>query len=150
MENFSGKAIFRGIAIGKILFDSKDKQQVRRTKISDVEAEISRFKEAKAKAIQELEILYNKALKEVGEDNAAIFEVHSMMLEDDDFNDAIIDKIENQMVNAEYAVARTGDDFSEMFANMEDEYFRARAADMKDISERVISKLMGGSSSVKL
>lgn len=150
MENFSGKAIFRGIAIGKILFDSKDKQQVRRTKISDVEAEISRFKEAKVKAIQELDILYNKALKEVGEDNAAIFEVHSMMLEDDDFNDAIIDKIENQMVNAEYAVARTGDDFSEMFANMEDEYFRARAADMKDISERVISKLMGGSSSVKL
>ena len=92
MEIFYGKAIFRGIAIGKILFNSKNKQQVRRTKIDDAEAEISRFEKAKEEASQELEVLYNKALKEVGESNAAIFEVHSMMLEDDDFNDAIIEK----------------------------------------------------------
>ena len=124
MEIFYGKAIFRGIAIGKILFNSKDKQQVRRTKIDDAEAEISRFEKAKEEASQELEELYNKALKEVGESNAAIFEVHSMMLEDDDFNDAIIEKIKNQLVNAEYAVAKTGDDLADMFANMEDEYFR--------------------------
>ena len=150
MEIFYGKAIFRGIAIGKILFNSKDKQQVRRTKIDDAEAEISRFEKAKEEASQELEELYNKALKEVGESNAAIFEVHSMMLEDDDFNDAIIEKIKNQLVNAEYAVAKTGDDLADMFANMEDEYFRARAADMKDISERVISKLVGEDSSFQL
>ena len=122
MEIFYGKAIFRGIAIGKILFNSKNKQQVRRTKIDDAEAEISRFEKAKEEASQELEVLYNKALKEVGESNAAIFEVHSMMLEDDDFNDAIIEKIKNQLVNAEYAVAKTGDGLADMFANMEDEY----------------------------
>ncbi len=150
MEIFYGKAIFRGIAIGKILFNSKNKQQVRRTKIDDAEAEISRFEKAKEEASQELEVLYNKALKEVGESNAAIFEVHSMMLEDDDFNDAIIEKIKNQLVNAEYAVAKTGDGLADMFANMEDEYFRARAADMKDISERVISKLVGEDSSFQL
>lgn len=150
MEIFDGKAIFKGIAIGKILFSSKDKQQVRRDKIDDVEAELSRFEDAKKKASEELDELYRKALKEVGEDNAAIFEVHSMMLEDDDFNDSIRDKIENQMVNAEYAVAKTGDDLAEMFANMEDEYFKARSADMKDISERIISNLVGGGSSVQL
>lgn len=149
MESFSGKAIFRGIAIGKVLFNSKDKQQVRRSKIEDTQAEINRYEEAKGRALEELGALYEKALKEVGTDNAAIFEVHSMMLEDDDYNDAIKDKIENQKVNAEYAVAKTGDDFSEMFANMDDEYFKARAADIKDISERVISKLTGGSTSVK-
>lgn len=150
MEKFSGKSIFRGIAIGKILFNSKDKQQVRRTKIEDVHVELQRFENAKKKATEELSALYEKALKEVGEDNAAIFEVHSMMLDDDDFNDAIKDKIENQKVNAEYAIARTGDDFSEMFANMDDDYFKARAIDMKDISERVILKLMGSSSSIQL
>ena len=136
MENFSGKTIFRGIAIGTIMFYTKNQQQVRRTKIDNPEAEISRFQEAKGKASRELGQLYDKALKEVGEDNASIFQVHSMMLEDDDFNDAVIDKIKNQHVNAEYAVAKTGDALSEMFANMEDEYFRARATDMKDISER--------------
>ena len=150
MENFSGKSIFRGLAIGKILFNSKNQRQVRRSKIDNIEAEIARFEEAKEKASQELSVLYDKALKEVGEDNAAIFEVHSMMLDDDDFNDAIIDKIKNQLVNAEYAVAKTGDDLSEMFANMEDEYFKARASDMKDISERVISKLTGEDSAVLL
>lgn len=150
MKIFCGKAIFRGIAIGKILFNSKDKQQVRRTKIDNIEDEISRFEKAKKEASIELNELYKKALKEVGENNAAIFEVHSMMLEDDDFNDAVIEKIKNQLVNAEYAVARTGDDLADMFANMEDEYFKARATDMKDISERVISKLIGGDSSLQL
>jgi len=150
MENFSGKAIFRGIAIGKILFNPKNQQQVRRTKINNIEVEISRYEEAKKKAAHELEMLYNKALKEVGENNAAIFEVHSMMLDDDDFNDAVRDKINNQLVNAEYAVAKTGDDFYEMFSEMEDEYFKARASDIKDISERVISKLVGEDSSVRL
>lgn len=150
MKIFCGKAIFKGIAIGKILFNSKDKQQVRRNKIDNIEDEISRFEKAKKEASQELNELYSKALKEVGESNAAIFEVHSMMLEDDDFNDAVIEKIKNQLVNAEYAVARTGDDLADMFANMEDEYFKARAADMKDISERVISKLTGEDSSVQL
>ncbi|MCD8091226.1 MAG: phosphoenolpyruvate--protein phosphotransferase [Clostridiales bacterium] len=144
MEKFSGKAIFKGVAVGKIVFGAKDKQQVRRTKIEDASAETQRFEEAKERALKELGSLYEKALKEVGEDNAAIFEVHSMLLEDEDFNDAIKDKIVNQQVNAEYAVAKTGDDYSEMFANMEDEYFRARATDIKDISERVISQLTGG------
>lgn len=145
-----GKAIGRGIAIGKIFFSSKDKQQVRRTKIENPEQELARFEDAKQKAIDELNALYDKALKEVGEENAAIFEVHAMMLDDDDFNDGIKDKITNQLVNAEYAVARTGDDFAEMFAAMDDEYFKARAVDIKDISERVITKLFGGDNSTNL
>lgn len=144
MENFSGKAIYKGVAIGKIVFGSKEKQQVRRTKTEDTAAETARYEAAKEKALEQLQGLYEKALKEVGEDNAAIFEVHQMMLEDDDFNDGIKDKIENQQVNAEYAVAATGDAMAEMFANMEDEYFKARAADIKDISERVINILLGG------
>ncbi|MCD8089268.1 MAG: phosphoenolpyruvate--protein phosphotransferase [Clostridiales bacterium] len=150
MEKFSGKSIFKGIAIGKISFVSKDKQQVRRTKISDTAAEMKRYEDAKALAVEELNGLYEKAVKEVGEDSAEIFNVHAMMLEDDDFNDGVKDKIENQLVNAEYAVARTGDDFYEMFDNMEDEYFKARAADMKDIAERVISKLSGASGGINL
>ncbi len=144
MEKFSGKAIFKGVAVGNIVFGSKEKQQVRRIKITDTAAEIERYEAAKAKAVEQLQGLYEKALKEVGEDNAAIFEVHQMMLEDDDFNDGIKDIIENQQVNAEYAVAATGDNQAEMFASMEDEYFKARAADVKDISERVISALLGG------
>ncbi|MCC8096971.1 MAG: phosphoenolpyruvate--protein phosphotransferase [Eubacterium sp.] len=143
MEKFAGKSIYQAVAIGKIAFSSKEKQQVRRKKIEDSAAEITRYEEAKAEAVNKLQGLYEKALKEVGEDNAAIFEVHQMMLEDDDFNDGIKDKIENQQVNAEYAVAVTGDATAEMFANMEDEYFKARAVDIKDISERVINILMG-------
>lgn len=146
MEIFSGKSIFDGVAIGKVAFSEKDKQQVRRYKPESIEAELVRLERAKALAAEQLQALYEKALKEVGEDNAAIFEVHQMMLEDDDFNDAIKDKIENQQVNAEYAAAKTGDDFSEMFENMEDEYFKARAADVKDISERLINCLTGGGS----
>ncbi|MCD8238409.1 MAG: phosphoenolpyruvate--protein phosphotransferase [Clostridiales bacterium] len=143
MEKFFGKSIYQAVAIGKIAFSSKEKQQVRRTKVEDTAAEIERFENAKAEALSQLGALYEKALKEVGEDNAAIFEVHQMMLEDDDFNDGIKSKIETQQVNSEYAVALTGDTMAEMFENMEDEYFKARAADIKDISERLINVLTG-------
>lgn len=143
MEKQVGKKIFSGIAIGKILFYSKKQNQVTRKKIEDIEGEIQRFELAKNKAIGELKDLYNKALKEVGEVNAQIFEVHAMMLEDGDYNDSVHNLIKAQFVNAEYAVATTGDNFADMFANMDDEYFKARSADVKDISERVIAVLNG-------
>lgn len=144
MEQFSGKAIFKGTAIGKILFYSKNQQQVKREKITDPEAEIARYEAAKATAIEQLQQLHDKAVAEVGEDNAMIFEVHAMMLEDEDYNDSVYNIIRNEEVNAEFAVATTGDNFSVMFAQMDDEYFKARAADVKDISERVITTLQGG------
>ncbi len=144
MAKFKGKAIVKGVAIGKIFFYSKDKGQVRREKPADLEAEKARYEAAKETALEQLGEIYEKALKEVGEENAAIFEVHQMLLADDDFNDSVINIIETENVNAEYAVARTGDNLSDMFAAMEDEYFKARAADMKDISERVLNVLMGG------
>lgn len=143
MEQFTGKSIFKGTAIGRILFYSKNQQQVKRNKIEDVEAEIARYEEAKAKAIEQLGQLHDKAVAEVGEDNAMIFEVHAMMLEDDDYNDSVYNIIRNDEVNAEFAVATTGDNFSVMFADMDDEYFKARAVDVKDISERVIGVLSG-------
>ena len=146
MGEFTGKAIVSGIAIGKLMYYSKDSQQVKRYKISDVEAEKARFEQAKATAVEELNAIYEKALKEVGEVNASIFEVHAMMLEDDDYNESIINIIESQLVNAEYAVARTGDNFSKMFSEMEDDYFKARAADIEDISQRVVNILKGGNS----
>ncbi|MDD3141233.1 MAG: phosphoenolpyruvate-utilizing N-terminal domain-containing protein, partial [Lachnospiraceae bacterium] len=136
MEKFSGKSIFNGIAIGNILFYSKNDQQVVRDKVSDTSKEVKRFEVAKEEAVKQLNGLYEKALKEVGEMNAAIFEVHAMMLDDGDYIDSVYHIIRTQEVNAEYAVAVTGDNFSEMFANMEDEYFKARAVDVKDISER--------------
>lgn len=145
MEQFSGKKIFSGVAIGKVLFYSKVENQVVRKKIADADAEIARYEEAKAQAIRELKALYEKAVKDVGEVNAQIFEVHSMMLEDGDYNDSVYSLIRNQQVNAEYAVGTTGDNFAEMFANMDDEYFKARSIDMKDISERVIAVLNGNS-----
>ncbi len=144
MEVFKGKAIFSGIAIGPVSFYAKDQMQVKRQRIEDADAEINRYEEAKATAMEQLGELYEKAVKEVGESGAQIFEVHQMMLEDDDYNESVYSIIKTQMVNAEYAVATTGDNFSEMFAAMEDEYFRARAADMKDISERILSVLTGG------
>lgn len=150
MKVFSGKAIFRGVAIGKIVFLSKDKQQIKKIEIDNTAAEIARFEAAKAKAVEELGVLYEKAVKEAGKDSAAIFEVHSMMLEDEDFIEAVTGKIEGEHVNAEYAVAAAGDEFAEMFANMDDEYFKARAADMKDIAGRVINQLTGGSSAALL
>lgn len=146
MGEFTGKAIVSGIAIGKLMYYSKDAQQVKRYKISDIDAEKERYEKAKSTAIEQLNQIYEKALKEVGEVNASIFEVHAMMLEDEDYNDSITNIIESQLVNAEYAVACTGDNFSKMFSEMEDDYFKARAADIKDISERVISVLKGGGS----
>ena len=143
MEQYNGKSIFKGTAIGRVLFYSKNQQQVKRTKIEDAEAEIARYEAAKATAIEQLGALHDKALAEVGEANAMIFEVHAMMLEDDDYNDSVYNIIRNDGVNAEFAVATTGDNFSDMFAEMDDEYFKARAADVKDISERVIGVLMG-------
>ena len=144
MEVFKGKAIFSRIAIGPVSFYAKDQMQVKRQRIEDADAEINRYEAAKATAMEQLGELYEKAVKEVGESGAQIFEVHQMMLEDDDYNESVYSIIKTQMVNAEYAVATTGDNFSEMFAAMEDEYFRARAADMKDISERILSVLTGG------
>lgn len=146
MEQFKGKSIFKGIAIGRILVYSKNQQQVKREKIEDVEKEIARFQKAKEAAIGQLGELYDKAFAEVGETNAMIFKVHAMMLEDEDYNDSVYNIIRNDGVNAEYAVATTGDNFAMMFAQMEDEYFKARAADVKDISERVISALQGTNS----
>ena len=148
MEVYSGKSIFQGIAIGKILFYEKQEAEVKRCKVEDKEAELKRYENAKEEAIAQLQKLYEKACKEVGEVNAAVFEVHAMMLEDGDYNDSIHNMIEQQEVNAEYAVAVTGDNFSNMFAEMEDEYFSARAADIKDISDRVVSILCGGNGSV--
>ncbi len=145
MQTYQGKSVFGGIAIGRISVFGREEQVVRRTKIEDADAELVRYAGAKAQAFTELGQLYEKALKEVGEANAAIFEVHQMMLEDDDYNESVENIIRSSMVNAEYAVASTGDNFSEMFASMDDEYMKARAADVKDISERVIRILQGQS-----
>lgn len=143
MEKVTGKSIFKGIAIGKILFYQKGEQAVKRERIQDAAAEIKRYESARDTAIEQLDGLYQKALKEVGEMNAAVFEVHSMMLSDDDYVDSIVNIIESQQVNAEFAVATTGDNFSKMFADMDDDYFKARAIDVKDISERLINILSG-------
>ena len=143
MEAFTGKSIFKGVAIGPVLFYGKKESTVHRTKIEDVEAEIARYDEAKDRAIEQLNVLHDEAVRKVGEENAAIFEVHAMLLDDEDFTDSVHNAIESQQVNAEYAAAVTGENFAKMFAEMEDDYFRARAADMKDISERVIRVLSG-------
>lgn len=146
MEMYTGKSIFKGIAIGKILFYQKGEQPVKRMKIEDTAEQIKRYEDARAKAAEQLQGLYEKALKEVGEANAAVFEVHQMMLEDDDYIDSVVNIIETQQVNAEFAVATTGDNFAKMFAEMEDDYFKARAADVKDISERMVNILSGNES----
>ena len=146
MEKYTGKSIFKGIAIGKILFYRKGEQPVKRVKIEDTAEQIKRYEDARAKAAEQLQGLYEKALKEVGEANAAVFEVHQMMLEDDDYIDSVVNIIETQQVNAEFAVATTGDNFAKMFAEMEDDYFKARAADVKDISERMVNILSGNES----
>ncbi len=143
MITVNGKAAFGGIVIGKVKEFSKEKNVVRRTKITDIEAEYTRFEQARQTAIEQLGKLYDKAVKEVGEANAAIFEVHQMMLEDDDYLDSVKNMIETQMVNAEFAVATTGDNFASIFSEMDDDYMKERAADVKDISERVIRVLSG-------
>ena len=141
MEVYQGKSVFGGIAIGRISVHKKDEQQVKRVRIEDPEQEILRYRQAKQTAMEQLRGLYQKALKEVGEANAAIFEIHQMMLEDDDYNESVENIIRMQQVNAEYAVASTGDNFAQMFSAMDDDYMRARSADVKDISERVLSVL---------
>ena len=144
MQVYSGKSVFRGIAIGKISVYRKNEQQVKRVRTEDTKGELARYEVAKAAAVEQLQELYQKALKEVGEANAAIFEIHQMMLDDGDYNESVENIIETQKVNAEYAVAVTGDNFAQMFRAMDDDYMRERAADVKDISERVLSVLHGG------
>lgn len=143
MQRYQGKGVFGGIAIGKIHIYAKGEQQVKRYKITDTRAELERFQAARHKAVEQLELLHEKAVKEVGKANAAIFEIHQMMLMDDDYQESIENIITTQQVNAEYAVAVTSDNFAAMFASMEDEYMRGRGADVKDISERVLTILMG-------
>ncbi|MGN8849865.1 phosphoenolpyruvate--protein phosphotransferase [Bariatricus sp. HCP28S3_C2] len=143
MQIYKGKSVFGGIAIGKISVYSKAEQQVKRLKIENVEKEVERYHEATATAIQQLQELYDKALREVGEANAAIFEIHQMMLEDDDYAESIENMIQMQKVNAEYAVAQTADNFARMFSLMDDDYMKERAADVKDISERLLTVLQG-------
>ena len=138
-----GKSVFGGVAMGRLSIYKKNDQLVKRTKVTDTDAEIQRYNEATEKAKQQLAALYEKASKEVGESSAAIFEVHQMMLDDLDYQESVVNMIQTQNVNAEYAVAVTGDNFSEIFAAMDDEYMKARAADVKDISNRVISVLQG-------
>ena len=138
-----GKSVYSGVAIGRLAIYRKSENQVKREKITDTAKEVKRFEDAKDTAKQQLAGLYDKALKEVGEVNAAIFEVHQMMLNDLDYIESITNMIEGQQVNAEYAVATTGDTFSEMFAAMDDDYMRERAADVRDVSNRVVSILQG-------
>ena len=140
-----GKSVYSGVAIGRLAIYRKSENQVKREKIADTAKEVKRFEDAKDTAKQQLAGLYDKALKEVGEVNAAIFEVHQMMLNDLDYIESITNMIEGQQVNAEYAVATTGDTFSEMFAAMDDDYMQARAADVKDISNRLVENLNGNS-----
>lgn len=143
MQVYNGKSVFGGITIGKISVYQKGEQQVKRVKIADADAEMERYADAKDAAVEQLQKLYDKALKEVGEANAAIFEIHQMMLDDDDYNESVENIIRTQMVNAEYAVAATADNFAQMFASMDDDYMKERAADVKDISERLLAILHG-------
>lgn len=143
MEQYKGKSIFKKMAIGKIFYYEKNQTSVKREKVEDVEAEVTRFNEAKETAKGQLERLFEKAQREVGETEAAIFEVHMMMMDDGDYLDSIYNIIRTQETCAEYATAVTGDNFAAMFAAMDDEYMKARAADVKDISERIVNVLSG-------
>ncbi|GFI29372.1 phosphoenolpyruvate-protein phosphotransferase [Lachnospiraceae bacterium] len=148
MLKFSGSSVFGGVAIGKLFIFQKNENKVERRHIEDVEKETKRFEKAKEKALEQLQGLYEKALKDVGEANAMIFEVHQMMLEDLDYQDSIHYMIKEQQINAEFAVAQTSDNFAEMFAAMDDAYMQGRAADVRDISERLISILTDSQSSL--
>lgn len=143
MKEYKGKSVFGGIALGRIKVYNKSEQQVKRVHVDDTEHEKKRYYAAVDKAARQLQELYDKAVKEVGEANAAIFEMHQIMLTDDDYKESVENIIESQHVNAEYAVAQTGDNYADMFAAMEDEYMRGRSADVKDISERLINILSG-------
>lgn len=143
MKKFNGKGVYGAVAIGKISVFKKPDAAIKRVRVEDTEKEKKRVAQAKAAAAEQLRIIYEKALKEVGETNAQIFEIHMMMLEDDDYNESIENIIDSQSVNAEYAVALTADNFAEMFASMDDPYMQARSADVKDISNRMIANLTG-------
>ena len=143
MKKFTGKGVYGAIAMGKISVFQKQDTLIQRTSVKDTEAEKARVEAAKAAAAEQLQAIYEKALKEVGETNAQIFEIHMMMLEDDDYNESIQNIIDTQKVNAEYAVSITADNFAEMFSAMDDAYMQARAADVRDISERLVSVLSG-------
>lgn len=143
----NGKGVFGGVAIGKISLYQKQQHQIKRYRVEDTNSEIARFEQAKKDTIAQLQGLYDKALKEVGEANAAIFEVHQMMVEDLDYCESIINIITTQNVNAEYAVGTTADNFAEMFSSMDDAYMKERAADVKDVSERIISVLSNATAS---
>ena len=147
MTTLKGKGVYGAIALGRISVFTRREASVKRTHIEDIEAEKARLDKAKEKATEQLRTIYEKALKEVGEANAQIFEIHQMMIEDEDYNESIASIIETQSVNAEYAVAVTADNFSEMFASMDDAYMQARSADVKDISNRIISCLSDGGGS---
>ncbi|MBQ9608974.1 MAG: phosphoenolpyruvate--protein phosphotransferase [Lachnospiraceae bacterium] len=143
MVIYEGKAVFEGVAIGKISVYAKNEQSVKREKVEDTAAEIERYAKAREKAIEQLKALYDKAVKEVGEASAEIFEAHQLMVDDEDYIESVENIIESEGVNAEYAVAVTGDNFAKMFSEMEEEYFRGRAADIKDITERILNALSG-------
>lgn len=143
MQSFQGKSVYKGIVMGPVVVLKKNDYQVKRARIEDAQGETARVQEAVKRSQEQLQKLYDKALKEVGEASAAIFEVHQMILEDEDYLEAIQNMIQTEMVNAEYAVAVTGDNFSQMFASMDDDYMKARAADIKDISERLVRNLSG-------
>ena len=144
MVTIKGKSVFGGVAIGRIAFYKRREKQVRRVRVEDTAAEIARFEDAQNQGIEQLGRLYEKAIRDVGEDSAAIFEVHQMMLMDLDYVDSITNIIQSQEVNAEYAIATTGDNFAQMFASMDDAYMQGRAADVKDVSERLLEILSGG------
>lgn len=143
MQYFQGKSVYKGIVMGPVAVLKKNDYQVKRARIEDPEAEVKRVKEAVEVSKKQLGRLYDKAVREVGEASAAIFEVHQMMLEDEDYLESMQNMIRTELVNAEYAAAATGDNFAEMFAAMDDEYMKARSADVKDISERLVRNLSG-------
>lgn len=146
MQEYKGKSIYKGIAIGRIKKYTRKEQTVRRLHITDCESEIARFDSAREEAAEQLQALYGKALTQVGQSGAMIFEIHQMMLDDDDYLDSVYNMIRSQKVNAEFAVASTGDNFSALFSSMQDEYMRGRAADVKDVSDRLIRVLSGETS----
>lgn len=148
MITLTGKSVFGGVSIGKLSFYKRNQKVIKRTHVDDVEAECTRFQDAKAAAVDQLKGLYDKAIEDVGEANAMIFEIHQMMLEDLDYIESIENIIRTQEVNAEFAVATTADNFAQMFASMDDAYMQGRAADVKDVSERVLDILCGVGESV--
>lgn len=141
MIKFIGKGVCGAVAIGKISLFKRNNIKIESVKVDDKEYELNRFEKAKQSALVQLEEIYNKALAEAGEDNAQIFEIHMMMIEDEDYNDAITDMISSQGFNAEYAVSSASDSFAEIFSSMDGDYMQARAADVRDISDRIISCL---------